>query len=109
MREIFNWFIGLHWIWYVVIIFGIVSFSLLWKYRGFKKLVYKSVCFAENLIVGNKRGQERFDFVVRQIYLYIPFSLRWLLDEKRIGDIIEWGVRKMKKGLERKLERDGKD
>ena len=92
------------WYWWIgatVILFIIWLFVR--KHEYFKLFVYEIVVQAEEEIVGYKKGNERFKFVVNEIQDFIPSSLRWYFTEKRIIDIIEWAVRQMKKNLEKDL------
>ncbi len=94
--------------WYFYVIIGVVvvlAFVFLWKYRWFKKIVYDFVVKAERDFIGSKRGNEKFSYVSSVIYGYIPLGLRWFFTVERIGKIIEWGVSRMKKELEKGLEK----
>lgn len=104
MIKLLDWFKGIDLGWQITLVIGIVLVvSLLiyaiTKYRSFKETAYKFVVLAEYYITGTKKGQERFNYVIRTIYNYVPSSLRFIFTEKRIKNIIEWAVSKMKKAL----------
>lgn len=104
-----NWFST--WEWYYWLSIGaafvlMLLIGLIFKYREFRKVALDLVVIAEGLITGTKKGQERFDYVVSKIYDYIPTSLRLLLTKRRIKNIIEWAVRKMKKYLAKGIDYD---
>lgn len=84
-----------------LVIFGAIVLILMaiFNYKQFKKVVYDFVILAEYYIKGTKKGQERFDYVVREIHKQIPAWLGIFLTEARIKKIIEWAVSKMKKSL----------
>jgi len=95
------------WYWWVgIIAVLIIIWFILGKYEWFKRVVYDLVVKAEQEIVGYKKGNERFKFVVNAIQSVIPLVLRGFFTEKRIVNIIEWAVGEMKKGLEKGGEKD---
>ena len=90
------YFIGL-----IVSAVAVLAFGLFTKNINFKKMVYDLVVMAELEIKGTKMGQEKFAWVVAQIFFYVPSELKWCVTEARITKVIEWAVAKMKKQLEK--------
>ena len=85
------------------IVLGVAVFLilvvLLFTNKKFKSFVYQLVLSAEEHITGEKKGNERFEFVISKIREIIPSWLKWFFTEKRIKNIIEWAVSKMKNAL----------
>lgn len=95
---------SIEWYWWTLILVVLVGlWVVLSKYRWFKEKVYALVLLAEAEIVGYKKGNERFKFVVNKIYDIVPLGLRFFFTQKRIIDIIEWAVGEMEKNIERDL------
>lgn len=76
-----------------VILIGLVSAGYIvylavnQRWEKLRELAYKMIRQAENVIVGTKKGQERFNLVLEQLYNLIPawlgfFIPRSLLEQK---------------------------
>ena len=61
------------------------------RWEKLRKLAYKFILQAENEITGTKRGQERFEFVIKELYLLIPKWLQLFITEESIKEKLhEW-------------------
>lgn len=68
------------------------------KSKALKKLAYDLVVFAEKNIKGSKLGEEKLDFVIKELREYFPhFST--FITEAMLRKIIEAAVDRMKKEL----------
>lgn len=97
IKEVFEMFPM--WIW-IVIAIHIVSFIIvLVVNKKFKKFVYSLVIAAEEKIVGEKKGPERYKAVVERIHEVLPKILQIIFTQDYIHNLIERAVEKMKEEL----------
>ncbi len=66
-------------------------FYLAWNKRWdeFRMLAYKFILQAEKGITGSQKGQQRFNFVLEQLYNLIPAWLRFFISEKSMRDKLQ--------------------
>ncbi len=83
-----------HWL---VIIIGlglaayIVYLIINRRWEKLRELAYKMIRQAESVIVGTKKGQERFNLVLNQLYNMIPAWLRFFIPRSLLEQKLqEW-------------------
>ncbi|QNU66908.1 hypothetical protein EHE19_019115 [Ruminiclostridium herbifermentans] len=63
------------------------------RWNKLRKLGYKFILKAEKEIIGSKRGQERFSFVIKELYLLIPKWLQIFITEETLKEKLQdWFV-----------------
>lgn len=68
-----------------------ISFAARGKWETIRKISYKLILQAETTIAGTKRGQERFDQVLEQIYILIPAWIRFFAPKSLVKEKLqEW-------------------
>ncbi len=61
------------------------------RWTQLRELAYKFIRQAENVIVGTKKGQERFNLVLDQLYNIIPAWLRFFIPRSLLEQKLqEW-------------------
>lgn len=80
-----------------VILIGLVSAGYIvylvvnQRWEKLRELAYKMIRQAENVIVGTKKGQERFSLVLEQLYNLIPAWLRFFIPRSLLEQKLqEW-------------------
>lgn len=69
-----------------------------------KWIVYLLVLAAEQYIKGTKKGAERKEWVLDQIYSHLPSIVSTLLPRETAEDLIEQGVTMMKEHLAEQVD-----
>lgn len=83
-----NWFIILIGLIFVVYI---VYLLINKRWAKLREIAYKLIRQAESVIVGTKRGQERFNLVLDQLYNMIPAWLRFFMPKSLLEQKLqEW-------------------
>lgn len=61
------------------------------RWEKLRELAYKMIGQAESVIVGTKKGQERFNLVLEQLYSIIPAWLRFFIPRRLLEQKLqEW-------------------
>ncbi|QNU67278.1 hypothetical protein EHE19_001660 [Ruminiclostridium herbifermentans] len=61
------------------------------RWEKLRKLAYKFILQAEKEITGTKKGQERFEFVIKELYLLMPKWLQIFITEETLKEKLqEW-------------------
>lgn len=79
----------------IVLVLGFAGYALfLAVTKQWAKLragAYKLVLETEKVITGTKRGQEKFEYVFKRLYLLVPTWLQFFVSEETLwGKLQEW-------------------
>lgn len=70
------------------------------RWDKLRKLAYKMIRQAEDVIVGTKKGQERFNLVLDQLYGIIPVWLRLFIPRSLLKEKLQQWFDLIKDGLD---------